>query len=68
MSGTARDAELRLVCEVAADWAGEYGFSVPDRAKAVLAAVFTLCPDALDERTRNHFATQETETPEPCGA
>ncbi len=36
--------DLEIVCEIAFDWAGEYGFSDPDTAKEIWDAATRLCP------------------------
>lgn len=42
--------DLELVCEIAFDWAGEYGFSMPDHAREVWRAAARLAPHLEPKR------------------
>lgn len=56
---------LDLVCGVASDWAGEYGFVDPQRATAVYEAVYGLAPHVLPREVREHFAAMTTPASTP---
>jgi hypothetical protein len=42
--------DLAIVCEIAFEWAGEYGFSDPDEATKVWLAAKRLRPDLEPKR------------------
>ena len=45
MSEEAREEAITLVCEIALEWAGEYGYSRPYAATAIWDAARLLRPD-----------------------
>jgi len=44
-----KDQALEIVCRIALDWAGEYGFTIPEEASRVFNAVEILSPDIYDK-------------------
>jgi hypothetical protein len=45
-----REQDITTVCEIAFEWAGEYGFSSPDEATQVWKAAARLRPDLEPKR------------------
>ena len=45
MSEEAKEEAITFVCEIALEWAGEYGYAHPEEATAVWDAVRLLRPD-----------------------